>query len=135
MTTQKLSDLKCATQRLMGAAAFSWGFCFLRGQEAQADCAVRTACYHEGDLRTGNQVAGKANYCCHFQLQHFQFRFDRPKKTSVFMGSFCKRKLLSVNNSLFPSFLLMTDLAEALGAGEVGEPRKYELKCSYTSFP
>lgn len=46
-----------------------------------------------------------------------------------------KEKSLSVNNSLFPSFLLMTDLAEALGAGEVEEPRKYELKCSYTSFP
>lgn len=47
---------------------------------------------------------GKANYHFQFWLQHCQFLFDKPEKISVFIKSFCKRKITFTQGLVF-SFL------------------------------
>lgn len=135
MTTGKPSDLKCTLQCFMGASIFCRGKrCSQTALKGQFETKKETAGWATRWLKqTGS---GKANYCCHPQLQQIQFRFDRPKEISVFIKCLQKKNHFQARTHCFLPFCwVMTDLTEGLSIGEVEEPHKYKLKCSSTSFP
>lgn len=143
---QTIRPKMCITM-LYGSCSFLLGFPFSAESGGTArlhlhECTMRTACSQKGDIRTGNQVAetnwdGKSKLSLPLSAATFSILFWQIQKDFCFHQKFLQKKNHFQARTLrfLPFCWVMTDLTEALSIGGVGEPRKYKLKCNYTSFP